>query len=248
MDSICCDLNYTGTLPQGFPVSLNSNKSLNFFMFVSVSCSWLLAFGLAPLARSTLLESLHNSIFWHHVVVCTILRHYYSVVWLLNVGRVFNNSQTDANKRLKELWWHSSNNRNRHEQSSPDHNRLNIAGHRVLDQNISKYLEFFWIAAIIINIHLHTASISVHSQVDKSIKMWKISLQGTFRLFSDQIRWSSENGCCIHLNEAVLFWLQQSELLRLPAHHSRLCYSAAANRVKGLSSSNQPAPVDWGEE
>ncbi len=65
---------------------------------------------------------------------------------------------------------HSS---SRHEELSLDHDRLNTAEQRVLNQNISHYLSLFWIAAIIINIHLHKASIFFHSHVDKIIKNLK---------------------------------------------------------------------------
>ncbi len=71
---------------------------------------------------------------------------------------------------------HSSN--SRHEQLSPNHNRLNMTELQVLNPNISHYLLFLKIASIIINIHLHKASIFVHPHVDKSIKNLKISLQG----------------------------------------------------------------------
>ncbi len=70
------------------------------------------------------------------------------------------------------------------------------------------------------------------------------------RLYSDQIRWSTENaGFLSHLNEVCLFWLWHSELQRLPQkklksaelfHHSWLCYTATA------SSSSRPRAVDSG--
>ncbi len=50
---------------------------------------------------------------------------------------------------------------------------LSIAEHRVFDQDISHYFSLFWIAAIIININLHKASIFIHSHIDKSINNLK---------------------------------------------------------------------------
>ncbi len=159
-------------------------------MFALVECSWLLASRLAPLAHCTSFESLCNSVFWHRVAVCIILGHYYSVVWLPHVGWVFNMTLWLIVNKIWIQDWRSfsstHSNNSRHEQSSPDHNRLNSRAPSAWS-NAPQYLSLFWIAAIF-----------THSHVDKSIKTWKISLQSTFKteksvIDSPQSRFNYEN-------------------------------------------------------
>ncbi len=107
-------------------------------------------------------RSTSRMVCWPKLLIIQISKHLFDDVVGVRSRRSFSGAHS---------------NYNRHEQSNLDHNRLNIAEHRVLDQNISQYLSLFWIATVIINIHLNKRSIFVHSHVDKSIKNLKMSLQ-----------------------------------------------------------------------
>ncbi len=89
---------------------------------------------------------------------------------------------------------------------SPDHNRLNLAEHRVLDQNISQFFSLFWIAAIIININFHKSSTFVRSHADKSIKNYKVHLELTAERSAE-----GHAGCVSQTLEMSTFLLQNRE-------------------------------------